>query len=115
MNAAARTARATLRERSAATRLTASLNRGRSLATHVLAAGIDPETAKGVANGLRSVAKRLHVGPVRTTRTPRTLDGRDGHGRRVGHYTTPQVQLLLVSYAPRKAEYRDARNFMLTN
>jgi hypothetical protein len=108
MLASSRTARRTLKARSAATRLTASLNRGRSLATHVLAAGIEPETAKGVANGLRSVAKRLHVTPVRVTRTRRTLDGRDGHGHQVQHFTTTQVRLLAANYAARKPEYRAA-------
>lgn len=108
MNARSTKARRTIRERSAATRLTASLARGRSLATHVLAAGVDAETAKGVANGLRSVAKRLHVEPVRITRTRRTLAGRDGHGHRVQHFTTTQVRVLLANYAPRKPEYRAA-------
>jgi hypothetical protein len=115
MNDRSTKARRTIRERSAATRLTASLRRGRALATHLLAAGIDTETAKGVANGLRSVAKRLHVAPVRMTRTPRTLDGRDGHSRRVGHYTSGQVHLLLIAYKPRRAEYVAAKNLALAN
>lgn len=108
MNAKARAARQTVKTRSAQTRLTASLNRGRSLATHLLAAGIDTDTAKGVANGLRSVAKRLHITPVRITRTRRTLNGRDGHGHRVQHFTTAQVRLLAVNYKARKPEYRAA-------
>ena len=108
MNARSIKARRTIRERSAATRLTASLNRGRSLATHLLAAGIDADTAKGVANGLRSVAKRLHITPVRVTRTRRTLHGRDGHGHRVQHFTTAQVRLLAANYKARKPEYRAA-------
>jgi hypothetical protein len=102
MNARSTAARRTIRERSIATRLTASLRRGRSLATHALAAGLDNETAKGIANGLRSVAKRLHITPVRMTRTPRTLDGRDGRSRKVGHYTSAQVRLLVANYKPRK-------------
>lgn len=109
MNAKARAARQTIKTRSAQTRLTASLNRGRSLATHLLAAGIDPATAKGVANGLRSVAKRLHVEPVRTTRTRRTLNGRDGHGHRVQHFTTAQVTVLVAAYKPRKPAFVAAR------
>lgn len=108
MNARSIKARRTIRERSAQTRLTASLNRGRALATHLLAAGIDADTAKGVANGLRSVAKRLHITPVRVTRTRRTLNGRDGHGHRVQHFTTGQVRLLVAAYKPRKAEFKAA-------
>jgi hypothetical protein len=115
VNAKARAARQTIKTRSAQTRLTASLRRGRALATHLLAAGIDTETAKGVANGLRSVAKRLHVAPVRMTRTPRTLDGRDGHSRRVGHYTSGQVHLLLIAYQPKKPAYVAAKNLALAN
>jgi hypothetical protein len=100
VKAAARTARRTIRTRSAATRLTASLNRGRSIATHVLAAGVDAEAVAGVVNGLRSVAKRLHVEPVKVTRTPRTIRGRDGHGHRCGHYTAAQIQLLVSASSP---------------
>jgi hypothetical protein len=104
MNARSTAARKILRARSAATRLTASLRRGRSLTTHVLAAGIAPATAPGVVNGLRTVAKRLGVTPVKTSRTHRTIAG-TGRMRRVGHYTAAQVQLLLTAYRPRKAEY----------
>jgi hypothetical protein len=108
MNDRSRTARKILRQRSRDTRLTASLNRGRSLATHALAAGLDADTAKGVANGLRSVAKRLHVTPVRVTRTRRTLNGRDGHSHRVQHFTTAQVRLLAANYNAKKPAYRAA-------
>ena len=104
MIAATRTARATVKSRSAHTRLTASLRRGRSLATHVIAAGVDIADVPGVVNGLRTVAKRLHVEPVKTSRTHRTVAGA-GRMRRVGHYTAAQVQLLLTAYRPRKAEY----------
>lgn len=105
MNAKTRTARQTLKTRSAATRLAASLNRGRSIATHVLAAGVDKDAVAGVVNGLRSVAKRIGVAPVRITRTPRAINGRDGHSHRCGHYTTAQIQLLVSAYKPRKAAY----------
>lgn len=109
MNARAAAARRTIRQRSAATRLTASLNRGRSLTTHVLATGADHNTAKGVANGLRAVAKRLHVEPVKVTRTRRTVDGREDRTRRVGHYTRAQVLVLAAAYKPRKPAYVAAR------
>lgn len=105
MNASSAAARRTIRTRTAQTRLTASLHRGRSIATHVLAAGVDADAVAGVVNGLRSVAKRLHVEPVKVTRTPRTIHGRDGHGHRCGHYTAAQIQLLVSEYRPRKASY----------
>jgi hypothetical protein len=104
MNARSTTARQILRTRSSHTRLTASLRRGRSLATHAIAAGVDIADVPGVVNGLRTVAKRLHVEPVKTSRTHRTITG-TGRMRSVGHYTTAQVQLLLTAYRPRKAEY----------
>lgn len=104
MNKNARQARRTVRERAAATRQARSLHRGRALVTHALAAGMDAETAKGVANGLRSVAKRLGVEPVKVTRTHRNAD----RTRTVHHYTAAQVARLRAAYRPRKEAYREA-------
>jgi len=112
MNARSVQARQILRTRSANTRLHASLNRGRALATHVIAAGVPAEDVAGVTNGLRSVAKRLHVEPVKTTRTHRTIQG-PGRMRKVGHYTTAQVAVLVANYAPKKPAYRTARAHLL--
>ncbi|MFC1420790.1 hypothetical protein [Streptacidiphilus cavernicola] len=103
MLATTRTARQTLRRRAATTRLRASLNRGRAIATHVIAAGVETDAVAGITNGLRSVAKRLHVEPVKVTRTHRTVQGH-GRMRRVGHYTTAQLVRLAAAYRPRKAE-----------
>ena len=96
-----RTARRIIRERAAATRLAASVRRGRSLKTHALAAGVDAKTAEGVASGLRSVAKRLGVQPVKVART------HQGAARpRPSHrYTPAPVAVLRANYRPRKAEY----------
>lgn len=106
MNAAARTARRTIRTRSAATRLKASCKRRpRAITTHLIAAGIDSTTAQGMASGLRSVAKRLAVQPV-AARTRRTVSGgRQQHTWTVHHYTAAQIQLLVSEYHPRKASY----------
>ncbi|MFG3287315.1 hypothetical protein ACGF3G_00635 [Streptomyces sp. NPDC048179] len=95
------------RERAAATRLAASIRRGRarSIATHAIAAGIPAETAKGVAGGLRTVAKRLGVQPVRVVNNRRN-DRNPGEVRH--HYTPAQVAVLRANYKPRKAEYVDA-------
>ncbi|MEU5097624.1 hypothetical protein [Streptomyces sp. NPDC020996] len=105
-----RVLRATLRQRSAATRLVASVRRRpRSLATVAIAAGVDREAAAGVANGLRSVAKRLDVQPAETARTRRTVAGGRAHQTRtVAHYTRAQVARLVAAYRPRKPEYRAA-------
>jgi hypothetical protein len=54
---ASRLRRRIVAERAAASRLTASLKRGRAIATHAIAAGVeDVETIEGVRNGLGSVA-----------------------------------------------------------
>jgi len=107
MNATTTAKRQTLKARSTATRFRASLNRGRAITTHLIAAGIDTDTAAGVANGLRSVAKRLHIAPVKVARTSRTVDGHC-RARSVNHFTSRQITVLVDAYRPRKAEYKAA-------
>ncbi|MEW2302022.1 hypothetical protein AB0958_18950 [Streptomyces sp. NPDC006655] len=101
MNSNSRTARRIIRDRAAATRLARSVRRGRSLTTHALAAGVEQKTAEGVANGLRSVAKRLDIKPVKVARTHRGAD----RTRASHHYTPAQVAQLRAAYKPRKPEY----------
>ncbi|MCX4699549.1 hypothetical protein [Streptomyces sp. NBC_01373] len=105
-----RTLRATLRRRAAGTRLTASCHRRpRSLATVAIAAGVAKDSVTGVANGLRSVAKRIGLAPAATARTRRTVAG--GRGRRtrsVARWTLAQVARLVAAYKPRKPEYKVA-------
>jgi hypothetical protein len=106
----------TLRERSARTRDRASLKRGRSLATHLLMAGIDAETAKGMVIPLRGIAKRTDMQPVKVARTRNTVSGKGGRKARlrtVNHYTTAQVQTLTSVYKPRKAEYVAAKRVLV--
>lgn len=105
-----RTLRAIVRSRSAETRLTASCRRRpRSLATVAIAAGVTKDTASGVANGLRSVAKRLAVTPAEQARTRRTVaGGRARQTRTVSRFTLAQVTGLVAAYRPRKPEYRAA-------
>jgi hypothetical protein len=102
-----RTLRSELRRRSTQTRLTASCHRRpRSLATVAVASGVAKDTAAGVANGLRSVAKRLGLNPAEQARTKRTVAG--GRGRKtrsVAHWTLAQIACLVAAYKPRKAEY----------
>jgi len=106
--AARRARRRHVRELAAANRLTASLRRGRSIATHLIAAGVDTETAKGAANGLRAVAKRIGMEPVKIARTHRTVEGSGNRLRPVQHFTAAQVAILRAAYKPRKAEYKAA-------
>jgi hypothetical protein len=102
-----RSLRAALRRRTAANRLVASCRRRpHSLATHLIAAGVDRDTAAGAASGLRSVAKRLHITPAETGRTRRTVHGGRAHrSHDVHRYTTGQVARIAAAYRPRKAEY----------
>ena len=109
MTKTSRLRRRIVRERAAAARFTASLRKGRSLATHLVAAGVtDAETVKGAAAGLRTVAKRIGVEPVKVARTHRTADGRSPRLRKVNHYTAAQVAVIARSYKPRKQEYKAA-------
>ncbi|GHA64258.1 hypothetical protein GCM10010330_16340 [Streptomyces tendae] len=105
-----RTLRAVLRARSAETRLAASCRRRpRSLATVAIAAGVAKDAAAGVANGLRSVAKRLGVTPAATARTRRTVAGGRAHRTHsVTRWTLAQVARLVAAYKPRKTEYKAA-------
>lgn len=102
-----RSARAILRRRAAATRLVASVRRRpRSLATVAIAAGIEKDTAAGIASGLRSVAKRIGLTPALTARTRRTVNGgRARQTRTVYRWTLAQVRQLLAAYRPRKAAF----------
>lgn len=102
-----RTLRAALRRRTAANRLASSCHRRpRSLATVAIAAGVAKDTAAGIANGLRSVAKRLALIPAATARTRRTVAGGRAHQTRtVTRWTLAQVARLVAAYRPRKAEY----------
>ncbi|MFF7192677.1 hypothetical protein ACFZAM_03025 [Streptomyces sp. NPDC008079] len=108
--ASARTRRSILRTRAAGNRLAASVRRQpRSLATHLIASGVDRTTASGVATALRTVAKRIGIEPTEVARTRRTLAGGRSHQTRtVHHFTRGQVVQLAAAYKPRKAEYRAA-------
>ncbi|QDN64487.1 hypothetical protein [Streptomyces sp. S1D4-14] len=98
-----------IRERASATRFTASLKRGRALATHAIAAGVEStETVEGVANGLRSVAKRLGMKPVKVVRRHRTVRGKEKRTKVTYHFTTAQVGVLLRNYKPRRADVKAA-------
>lgn len=108
MMKASRNRRRIVAERAAATRLARSLHRGRALATHAVAAGVDADAAEGVANGLRSVAKRLGMEPVKVVRRHRTVRGTADRTRVTKHYTTAQVSVLLRSYKPRRADIKAA-------
>ncbi|MER5822461.1 hypothetical protein ABT086_09315 [Streptomyces mirabilis] len=105
-----RVLRLELRRRAAGTRLAASCRRRpRSLATVAIAAGVAKDAATGVANGLRTVAKRIGLAPAATAHTRRTVAG--GRGRRtrsVTRWTLAQVARLVAAYKPRKAEYKAA-------
>ncbi|WP_217553107.1 hypothetical protein [Streptomyces sp. GbtcB6] len=102
-----RVLRSELRRRTAAGRLASSCHRRpRSLATVAIASGVAKDTAAGIANGLRSVAKRIGLTPAATARTRRTVAGGRAHrSHSVARWTLAQVARLVAAYKPRKAEY----------
>jgi hypothetical protein len=107
--------RRTVRERAAATRFTRSLRKGRALATHAIAAGVeDAETIEGVRNGLGSVARRIGMKPVKVVRRHRTVRGKENRTKVTNHFTASQVQVLLRSYKPRRADIKAAVVLMVT-
>jgi hypothetical protein len=105
-----RALRAELRRRATGTRLASSCRRRpRSITTVALAAGVEKDTAAGIASGLRSVAKRIGLAPAQAARTRRTVNGgRARKTRSVFRYTLAQVRQLLAAYKPRKAAFVDA-------
>jgi hypothetical protein len=104
-----RSLRAIVRRRAAANRLVASCRRRpHSIATHLIAAGVDHTTAAGAASGMRSVAKRIGVAPASTGRTHRTVQGGGRVARTVYRFTAAQVARIAAAYRPRKSEYKDA-------
>ena len=127
MNTSARTAAQILRLRARATRAKARALRpknpaklakscqygARSIATHALPAGVAPETAKGIASALGSVAKRTKTKATRTNRSRRTLAGWGRTVRTTRRYSRAKIVQLLEAYKPRKAEFREARDLML--
>jgi len=112
--AARRALRATVRDRARQHRLiTGCARKPRSLASHLLAAGLDRDTAAGAANGLRAVAKRLGITPAAVGRTRRTVRGGRGRLHTVARYTRQQVLAIAAAYRPRKTGYREARALVL--
>jgi len=93
--------------------VTGCARKPRSITSHLLAAGLDRDTAAGAANGLRAVARRLGIVPAAVGRTRRTVHGGRGRLHTVARYTRRQVLALMAAYRPRKAAYREARALVL--
>lgn len=109
MNANARQARQTLRNRNASTRATARIRRNgeASLTTHALAAGLPIRAARTVASSLRTNAAKLGI-------TGRTVQvRRHGTRRDCTLYTVAAVARAAAAYKPRKPAYKTARQHML--
>lgn len=113
--AARRHLRAVVRDRARHIKLVDGCRRKpRSLASHLLAAGVDRTTATATANALRAVAKRLAITPDATGRTRRTVHGGRGPLRTTNRYRLATVATIATAYKPRKAANRDARDLLLT-
>jgi hypothetical protein len=116
VNAAARTKRQTVKQRSASTRAAARINRRgeATLTTHCVAAGLTPRAARSVAGSLRNTAKHLDI-------TGRAHDMQvkwRTHSRKTGLvtarlYTPAEVAVMAARYAPRVAAYKTARNYLM--
>lgn len=86
----------------------------RSMASHCIAAGLEPELAAGIGNALHSKAKQLRL-TANTGRAFRSTMGRlpGVTGRRVHRYTEAQFLAAVTAYNPRAARFVDARAFLL--
>jgi hypothetical protein len=114
MTKTSRLRRRIVAERAAATRFARSLHRGRAIATHAIAAGVErTETLEGVRNGLTSVAKRIGMKPVKVVRRHRTVRGKTKRTKVTYHFTTVQVGVLLRNYKPRRADIKAAVVLMI--
>ena len=109
MNAKARTARHTIRQRTIRTRAQASIRRNgeASLTRHAIAAGLPITDARSMASSLRGGAKRLGITGHRVTVHV--------HGRTVAstRYTVAQVAVIAAAYRPRLAARKTARQYLL--
>lgn len=108
MNAKARTARRTLRDRVLTNRAAARIRRQgtASLTTHAIAAGLTPTQARTVAGSLRRNATKLGL----TGTTARVHAGR--RMRDCQRYTPAQVAAAAATYRPRIPAYIAARNLL---
>jgi hypothetical protein len=102
MNAKARTARQTLRQRTRTQRAAARIARqGQgTLATHCIAAGLGPREARTIAGSLRKNATKADVAG-----TPGVSYTR-GRARTCTRYTPAEVARIAVIYRPRKPAYK---------
>ncbi|MFK0140702.1 hypothetical protein [Streptomyces murinus] len=104
MNAATRTARRTLRDRTRTHRAVAKIRRHgvATLTTHCVAAGLGVREARSVAGSLRKNATKASV-----LGTP-SVSYTHGRARTCTRYTVAEVARIAVIYRPRKAAYRTA-------
>lgn len=102
MNAATRTARRTLRDRTRTHRAAAKIRRhgAATLTTHCIAAGLPVREARSVAGSLRKNAVKAGV-----TGTP-SVSYTHGRARQCTRYTVAEVAAIAVIYRPRKPQYR---------
>ncbi|SFY52064.1 hypothetical protein [Streptomyces sp. F-1] len=105
MNAATRTARRTLRDRTRTHRAAAKIRRHgvATLATHCIAAGLGVKEARSVAGSLRKNTVKANVAG-----TPGISYAKNVKARTCTRYTPAEVARIAVIYRPRKPQYRTA-------
>ncbi|MFF8482346.1 hypothetical protein [Streptomyces antibioticus] len=104
MIASNRTARNTLRQRSATTRAAAKIRRegAATLATHAIAAGLGVKEARSVAGSLRKNAAKAGV------TGQAGVSYRRGAARTCTRYTVREVAAIAALYRPRKPAFKVA-------
>ena len=104
MNAKARTARRTIRQRTRTNQAQARINRTGTgtLATHCIAAGLGVKEARTVAGSLRKNTTKANV-----TGTP-GISYTKGRARQCTRYSPAEVAAIAVIYRPRKPAYKAA-------
>jgi hypothetical protein len=109
VNAAARTKRQTVKQRSASTRAKASIRRNgeASLTRHAIAAGLPLREARSMASSLRDNARKLGVTGHQVVVRVR------GHRVTSTRYTVAQVREIAAAYRPRLAARKTARQYLL--
>ncbi|MBZ6253539.1 hypothetical protein KVH27_34895 [Streptomyces olivaceus] len=83
----------------------------RSIATHVIATGVDAATVKGIVKALQTAAKAARTKGLKgkRARIRRSFNGARNVVKTVFRYTREQIAEIAAQYKPRKAEYKTVR------
>ena len=114
MNASARTARQIVRDRRAAAR---AAKKPHTLKSHCLRAGLDNETAGGVAGALRSKGKACGITGQAARMFRKNAAGQKlwkAPVKNARRFTPGEFKAIAAAYNPRAAKYVAARELLLS-